>query len=86
VFTTHYDNERYSLTTAAWGILRRFDTVDLIPCLVPRGCKFTTPRNAKGEPLTEQEFEEKFQSTALDSGYMPNGWRPQVVCRTEVCE
>ncbi len=79
VFTTYYDNERSNLKVAAWGILRRFDIVDLVPCLVPRGCKFIAPRNAKGEPLAGQEFEEKFLSVALDNGYMPGGWRPRIM-------
>jgi dienelactone hydrolase len=78
VSTTYYNSELYSLKVAAWGILRRFDIVDLIPCLVPRDCKFITPRDAKGQSLTEQEFEEKFQRMAHRNGYMPNGWRPHI--------
>jgi dienelactone hydrolase len=80
--TEYYSRELCSLKTTAWGILKRFDIVDLIPCLVPRDCRFVSPRNAAGEPLTVQELE-KFQRTALRLGYMPNGWQPEWCCLSD---
>jgi hypothetical protein len=60
----------------AYGMLPRFDLVDLLPCFYPREMQFINPRNAKGEPLTEEEFSEKFLKTAKEMGYLKDSWRP----------
>jgi len=74
--TRYYNRDVYNLHVMAYGILQRFDIVDLLPCLYPRKAKFINPRNAKGEPLTEEEFAEKFLNVAKGMGYLKDSWMP----------
>ena len=54
--TRYYDQERYNLEVMAWGILRHFDLMDLTPCFGERSVRWVSPRNAKGEILTDEVF------------------------------
>ena len=67
----HYDQERYHLPLMAWGILRRFDLVDLLPCLYQRQCHFVTLRDAAGVPLADGE---PLLQPARQRGYLPADW------------
>lgn len=62
--TRYYNQERYSLEVMAWGILPHFDLVDLVPCFGERPLRWISPRNAKGETLTDDEFNSEFLATA----------------------
>ena len=62
--TRYYNQERYSLEVMAWGILRHFDLVDLVPCFGQRSLQWISPKNAKGETLTDDEFNRKFLAIA----------------------
>ena len=77
--TRYYDSRRYGLKTMAWGILPTFDLPDLLACLAPRPCRFLTPRDARGRPLTRDRFHEQFLAVAAARHALPAGWRPEVV-------
>ena len=72
--TRLYDRQRYNLKIMAWGILQHFDLVDLLPCLAPRPCDFVALRNAAGEVQDGSAF----LATAVEYGYLPDGWQPTV--------
>ena len=76
--TRYYSRDIYNLRVMAWGILRHFDLVDLLPCLAQRACKFITPRDAKGEVLTAEEFTQRVVKVADELGYLPGGWMPEI--------
>ena len=67
--TRYYDQERYDLEVMAWGILRQFDLVDLVPGFGNRPIRWITPRNAKGEVLTDEAFNRDFLAVARERGY-----------------
>jgi len=71
--TRYYNRELYNLKVMAWGILRHFDLVDVLPCLAKRPCKFIAPRDAKGEVLTTEEFTGSFVKVAEEMGYKVSG-------------
>ena len=73
--TRYYDQERYDLEVMAWGILRHFDLVDLTPCFGERSLRWVAPRNAKGEVLTDETFDQEFLSIAKDRGYLGHAIR-----------
>ena len=73
--TRYYDQERYDLEVMAWGILRHFDLVDLAACFGNRPVRWVTPRNAKGEVLTDEMFDREFLAVARDRGYSGEGTR-----------
>ena len=58
--TRYYNRDLYNLRVMAYGMLQKFDIIDLLPCLAERPTRFINPRNAMGEPLTKEDFEEKF--------------------------
>ena len=66
--TRYYDQERYDLEVMAWGILRHFDLVDLMPCFGERPFQWISPRNARGEILAPDEFDREFLATARKQG------------------
>jgi dienelactone hydrolase len=70
-----YDQDRYNLRTMAWGILRRFDLIDLLPCLHPRPCTFSGLRHPNGTLLVDGE---PFLTQARDRGYLLADWQPEV--------
>ena len=74
--TRYYNREIYNLGVMAYGMLERFDLVDLLPCLYPRKTQFINLRNAKGEQLTEEEFTVKFLDVAKETGYLRDSWMP----------
>ncbi len=76
--TRYYNRELYNLKVMAWGILRHFDLVDVLPCLAKRPCKFIASRDAKGELLTEEAFTGRFVKVAEEMGYLPDGWEPEI--------
>ena len=67
--TQYYDQERYDLKVMAWGILRHFDLVDLAACFGNRPVQWIAPRNAKGEILTDEVFNQEFLAVAREIGY-----------------
>lgn len=67
--TRYYDQERYDLEVMAWGILRRFDLVDLAPCFGNRFVRWIAPRDARGEILTAEGFNRDFLAVARERGY-----------------
>ncbi len=73
--TRLYDRQRYNLKIMAWGLLQHFDLVDLLPCLARRPCTFVALRNAGGEVQDGSAF----LATAVEHGYLPNGWQPTVL-------
>lgn len=68
----HYDLERYNLQIMAWDLLRRFDLVDLLPCLYPRPCRFVGLLDAAGLPLANGEL---FLKPARKRGYLLPDWQ-----------
>jgi dienelactone hydrolase len=72
----NYDQERYNLRTMAWGTLRHFDLMDLLPCLHPRPCTFIGLRDVTGAPLDDGG---SFLRQAQDRGYLFSDWQPSVV-------
>jgi len=81
VETRFYSRRICNPKVLAWGILRRFDMVDVISCLIPRGTTFINPRDARGETLAREIFEEDFLNRAEDKGYLKGGWKPQLLYR-----
>ena len=73
--TRYYDQERYNLGVMAWGILRYFDLVDLTPCFGERPLRWVSPRNAKGEVLTDEAFDREFLTVARGRGYLGEATR-----------
>ena len=67
--TRYYDQERYNLKVMAWNLLQNFDIVDLMPCLGERPIRLMSPRNAKGETLTDETFDQEFLTIAREQGY-----------------
>jgi hypothetical protein len=67
--TRYYKQELYNLEVMAWGVLRHFDLVDLAPCFGDRPVKWISPRNAKGEVLPGEAFDQEFLRAAKDLGY-----------------
>ncbi len=68
--TRYYDQERYNLEVMAWGILQHFDLVDMTPCFGERPLRWISPRNAKGEILTDEAFDREFLAIARRRGYL----------------
>lgn len=51
---TRYYNERANdMWSLAWGLLRRFDLPDLLPCIAPDECHLVNLRNAYGDIVRE---------------------------------
>ena len=73
--THYYDQERYDLEVMAWGILKHFDLVDLTTCFGDRPVRWVAPRNATGEVLTDEVFDQEFLAVAKDRGYLGQGTR-----------
>ena len=73
--TRYYDQGRYDLNVMAWGILRYFDIVDLAPCFGNRSIRWTAPRDATGEVLTDEVFSQEFLAAAKERGYLGEGIR-----------
>ena len=73
--TRYYDQGRYNLQVMAWGILRQFDLVDLAVCFGNRPVQWISPRNAGGEILTDEVFEQEFLGIARERGYLGDGTR-----------
>ena len=73
--TRYYDQERYDLEVMAWGILRHFDLVDLAACFGNRPVRWIAPRNARGEVLTDEVFEQEFLAVVRERGYSDDGVR-----------
>ncbi len=67
--TRYYDQERYNLKVMAWNLLQNFDLVDLMPCFGERPIRLMSPRNAKGETLTDETFDREFLTIARKQGY-----------------
>ena len=67
--TRYYDQERYNLKVMAWNLLQNFDLVDLMPCFGKRPIRLMSPRNAKGETLTDETFDREFLTIAREQGY-----------------
>lgn len=74
--TRYYKRKLYNLRVIAYGICKKFDIVDLLPCFFPRQTRFICPRDAKGEPLTEEEFTDKFLNVAEEMDYLKDSWEP----------
>jgi dienelactone hydrolase len=68
--TRYYDQECYNLQVMAWGILRQFDLPDLAVCFGNRPVRWISPRNAEGEVLTDEVFEQEFLGIARERGYL----------------
>ena len=73
--TRYYDQERYNLKVMAWNLLQNFDLVDLTPCFGERPSRWISPRNAKGEALTDETFDREFLTIARERGYLGEGTR-----------
>jgi pimeloyl-ACP methyl ester carboxylesterase len=73
VETRFYDRDRFNLKIAAWGILRHFDLVDLLPCFAGRDLTFRNLRDAAGAI----QANDKFLNIALDNHYLPESWMPR---------
>ena len=73
--TRFYNQERYDLEVMAWGILQNFDLVDLAPCFGNRPVQWIAPRNATGEVLTDEVFDQDFLAVARNRGYLGQGIR-----------
>ena len=73
--TRYYDQERYNLKVMAWNLLQNFDLVDLTPCFGERPSRWISPRNAKGEALTDKTFDREFLTIAIKRGYLGEGTR-----------
>ena len=73
--TRYYDQERYNLKVMAWNLLQNFDLVDLMPCFGERPSRWISPRNAKGEALTDETFDREFLTIAIKRGYLGEGTR-----------
>ena len=73
--TRYYDQERYNLKVMAWNLLQNFDLVDLMPCFGERPSRWISPRNAKGEALTDETFDREFLTIAREQGYLGEGTR-----------
>lgn len=67
--TRYYDQERFNLSVMAWGILRHFDLVDLAMCFGNHPTRWVSPRNARGEVLTDEMFGRDFLAIARERGY-----------------
>jgi hypothetical protein len=83
VRTRLYRRDLYGLKVMAWGMLSRFDFVDLLPCFLGRECTLVAPRDARGASLTKHEVTHRFLGEAAGNGYVPGGWRPSIVCPAE---
>ncbi len=68
--TRYYNQELYNLEVMAWGLLRHFDLVDLVPCLGERPFRWISPRDATGEVLTDEVFDRHFLRVARERGYL----------------
>jgi len=66
----HYNRDLYNLKIAAWGILKRFDLVDLLPCIAPRECRFLRPRDPRGDILSDEAWQMDFLQKARAGGYL----------------
>ena len=73
--TRYYDQERYNLKVMAWNLLQNFDLVDLMPCFGERPSRWISPRNAKGEALTDETFDREFLTITRERGYLGEGTR-----------
>lgn len=71
--TRYYDQARYNLQVMAWGILRQFDLVNVATCFGKRPVRWISPRNAKGEVLTDEVFNQEFLAVAKKQGYLGEG-------------
>ena len=71
--TRYYDRDTYNLETMAYGILTRFDLVDLLPCLASSSLEFVSPRDATGEALSDDAFDRGFMEVARELGYVNGG-------------
>lgn len=73
--TRYYDQTHYNLQVMAWGIVPHFDLVDVAACFEKRPVRWISPRNAKGEVLTEEIFNQEFLTVAKRQGYLGEGTR-----------
>jgi cephalosporin-C deacetylase-like acetyl esterase len=78
VAETRYYTRGFGMREVAWGVLRRFDLVDLLPCLAPRPLRFIAPRDAYGRRVPAETFRAGFLDVAREAGYLRDGWMPSV--------
>jgi len=78
VETKFYSRKTCNPKILLWGILEKFDVVDVLPCLSPRKTFFINPRDACGETLAPELFEEKILKKAAEKGYLKD-WKPQLL-------
>ena len=77
VAETRYYTRTFGMREVAWGLLRRFDLVDLLPCLAPRPLRFISPRDACGNRVPMEAFRTRFLDVAKEAGYLRDGWMPE---------
>ena len=68
--TRYYDRDAYNLEIMAYGTLARFDLVDLLPCLGDASTEFVSPRDATGQALSDDAFDQRFTQVARDLGHL----------------
>jgi hypothetical protein len=73
---TRYYARSFGMREVAWGLLRRFDLVDLLPCIAPSPLRFVSPRDAYGGRVQAETFRAKFLDVAMQAGYLREGWMP----------
>lgn len=76
VGTKYYSRKMCNPKILAWGILKDFDIVDILPCFYPRKTFFINPRDARGDLLELQLFEKRFLDVAAAKGYLKENWKP----------
>ncbi|MCC6444797.1 MAG: acetylxylan esterase [Armatimonadetes bacterium] len=67
--TREYNRDLYNLKIAPYGLLKRCDLVDLLPCLPPDAVEFIRPRDARGEIVAEDVWQKEFTAVAQEFGY-----------------
>lgn len=78
VAETRYYTRGFGMREVIWGALRRFDLVDLLPCIAPRPLRFVSPRDAHGNRASAATFRARFLDVAKEAGYLRDGWMPSV--------
>ncbi len=68
----------FGMREVAWGILQKFDLLDLLPCLAYRPLHFVSPKDASGSRVSPKDFRTRFLDGAAQAGYLREGWMPSV--------
>ncbi|MHB0878758.1 MAG: alpha/beta hydrolase family protein [Anaerolineae bacterium] len=78
VDSRYYDARAHGMWSVAWGLLRRLDLADLLPCIAPARCRLVSLRDARGGIASASACRREYLDSRRLCGTEPTGWQPLI--------